>query len=418
MNSVQRVAAPAGALIVLWAAALSQAADPAEAAQVTACPRCAWKPPAAGKIVTLPRGGDLANAVQSLQSGTTLLLEDGEYFLRRMADVKERGVVIRSKSGDPSKVTVRSEGMTERKVGVVLSISAPEVTVADLTLGYVGYHAVQVRGEKGASKFVLHNCRLIDTGQQLLKGSFSETGHFADDCTVACSRFEYSATAPGDYTNGVDVIAARGWTVRDCYFRNIRGPERIGYRAGPAILFWGNSMDTRVERNVVVDCFRGIALGLGPGVFTTPRDGDKSVDHKGGVIRNNVVANLNSWANEGIEANAAPGVRIEHNTVFVEGSLPWAISTRFPITTGTVQNNLSNHAATSRDGSKAVKTDNVTLAKAPWFVGAASGDFHLTPEAALAIGACSTIPEASKDFDGVVRPAGQMCDAGAFQLKK
>jgi hypothetical protein len=98
----------------------------------------------------------------------------------------------------------------------------------------------------------------------------------------------------------------------------------------------------------VVDCFRGIALGLGPGVFTTPRDGDKSVDHKGGVIRNNVVANLNSWANEGIEANAAPGVRIEHNTVFVEGSLPWAISTRFPITTGTVQNNLSNHAATSR----------------------------------------------------------------------
>ena len=79
---------------------------------------------------------------------------------------------------------------------------------------------------------------------------------------MACCLLEYSDHAPSDYTNGVDVLNGEGWTVRDNTIRRIRGPRAQGCRAGPAILFW----DTRATRSSsatwLVDCYRGIALGL------------------------------------------------------------------------------------------------------------------------------------------------------------
>ena len=121
-----------------------------------------------------------------------------------------------------------------------------------MTVRDVGYHAVQVRGESGASRFTLHNAVLQDTGQQLLKGSAATNGRFADDGLVACSSFSYTTNAPSDYTNGVDLLATKGWVVRDNQFQRIRGPESGGWSSGPAILVWAASEDTIVERNLIV----------------------------------------------------------------------------------------------------------------------------------------------------------------------
>ena len=165
----------------------------------------------------------------------------------------------------------------------------------------------------------------MDVGQQLLKGSYAPNGRSADFGLIACSLFEFSSNAPSSYTNGVDVIGARGWTVRDSAFRRIRGPESDRWRAGPAVLFWGGSEDTVVERNLVADSSRGIALGL------APRAGADAFDHRGGVVRDNVVLNMHPWADEGIEANAADGAIIEHNTVLTRNAtVPWSIAARFP----------------------------------------------------------------------------------------
>ncbi len=292
-------------------------------------PRCVWTPPQTSITRTVRNMGELRRRVAEAKPGTTILLEDGEYRLDRMLDITTDRVVIRGRSGDRDKVIVRGDGMQEPNVGVALSISASHVTLAHLTVGYVRFHGVQVRGERGASNLVMQNIRVVNTGQQLIKGSVGSDGQGPDDGLLACSRIEYTDHAPGDYTDGIDVLSGRGWIVRDNTFSRIRGPENRR-AAGPAVLFWANSQNTIVERNLIVDSSRGIAFGLGP-VNKTVRDGERYFDHQGGRIRNNVVWNLNSWGDEGIEANAARDLAIDHNTVLVEGQLPWSISIRFPL---------------------------------------------------------------------------------------
>src|SRR5262249_47048616 len=149
------------------------------------------------------------------------------------------------------------------------------------------------------------------------------------------------------------------WVVRDNVLLRIRGPRAQGYRAGPAILFWGGSRDTIVERNLLIDCCRGIALGL----MEVRDDVPGRLDHRGGIIRRNAACNLNPWADEAIEVNASPDTLVEHNTVLVEGKVPWSIGVRFPTATARVVNNLCNRQIVLRDGGKAEMTANIVNAR-------------------------------------------------------
>jgi hypothetical protein len=179
---------------------------------------------------------------------------------------------------------------------------------------------------------------------------------------------------------------------------------------------WGGSEGTVVERNVIVDSFRGIALGLGPGAFSQPRGGGQA-DHRGGLIRQNVVVNLNAWADEGIEANAAPDVRVEFNTVVVEGQLSWSISLRFPQTSATVRNNLTSRRVLSRNDGRFTNEGNVEGATREWFVDAATGNLRLSRAATRAIDAGVPMGEVTQDFDGRARVVGRRPDAGAFEFQ-
>jgi hypothetical protein len=381
---------------------------------VSVCRRCGWKPPD-GPTRTVSNAGALERAVETARPGDTILLADGSYALDRMIDIRTPRVTLRGKSGDRTKVVLHGRGMKGDSAGVALSVSAPDVTIADLTIRDVGFHAIQVRGEQGASRFTLHNARLQDTGQQLLKGSVSEQRIFADDGLVACSDFAYTSNAPSDYTNGVDLLATRGWVIRDNRFFQIRGPESGGWAAGPAILVWAASEDTLVERNLIVDSYRGIAFGIQDVPSRYARNGERSYDHTGGWIRNNVVVNLNPWSDTGIEANAARHVRIEHNTVLVEGKTPWAIDTRFAATDAIVRNNLANRQVFQRQGASVSLDGNVLTARRSWFVDPQAGDLHLTSTGRPAIDAGVPINDVLDDFDRAVRPAGRGPDAGAFE---
>jgi hypothetical protein len=334
-----------------------------------------------------------------------------------MLDVAVPDIVIRGASANAEAVVVRGQGMGERQVGVAVSISAPRVTLADLTVGFVGYHGVQIRGERGASNAVLHNVQVIDTGQQLVKGSIGADGHGPDHGLVACSHFAYTGHAPSDYTNGIDVLGGSGWIVRDSRFDRIRGPQATGWAAGPAILFWANSVETVVERNIVRDSFRGIALGLVP-VQGDPQAGDRKFDHQGGTIRQNIVVNLHAWADEGIEANAARDVRIDHNTVLVEGRLPWSISVRFPMTTAWVRNNLSNRSVGLRDGGRAERAGNIDKARQAWFVDAPQGNLRLRSGVTAPVDVGVPSAEIDLDFDRHPRAIGSAPDAGAFERQQ
>jgi hypothetical protein len=299
------------------------------------------------------------------------LLEDGEYPIDGVTlELAAPGLVLRGQSGEPDRVLIKGNGMGERMVA--LSVSASGVTIADLAVSQVGFHGIQVRGETGASGVAIHHVHILDTGQQLIKGSTAADSKPCRDGLVACSVLEYTDSAPSDYTNGVDVINGQGWVVRDNVLRRIRGPSKDGYRGGPAILFWGGSRDTVVERNLIVDCYRGIALGL---VAAQNARGGR-LDHQGGIIRRNAVCNLNAWADEAIEVNASPGALVEYNSVLVEGKVPWSISIRFPTASARVRNNLTNHPTVLRDGASADRAANVETARRDWFVDPSSGDLR------------------------------------------
>ena len=383
-----------------------------------ACERCGWSPPKTEATITVRPADDLMTVLRSrARPDTTVLLEDGTYRLGGSLDIPYAGLVLRGKRGDRSSVAIVGDGMASNSVPVAISVSAPRVTLADLTIGLVRNHGVQVRGERRASGVTLHNLRILDTGEQLIKGSLARDGVGADDGLVACCLLEYSDHAPSDYTNGIDVLGGKGWVVRDNRLLRIRGPEGTGRKAGPAILFWGNSRDTVVERNLVVDCHRGIALGLRAAVSTASRDRETRFDHQGGIIRNNVVCNINPWADEGIEVGACPNVRVEYNSVLVAGASPWSISLRYPTTTGLVRNNLANKPAVLRDGARAKLEANVVDARLDWFVDPIKGDLRLSRGDLPAIDAGTPIPDVRLDFLRKPRTFGKAPDAGAFESR-
>jgi hypothetical protein len=408
-------------VLILFSSLVTPSFGQEDGRALRACPRCGWKAPVTKWGVRVSTIAELEQAVATVPASTTILVQDGTYRLTRQLHFEQPDVVLRGESGDRAKVVIRGEGMLERNVGVAVSIAAANIVVADLTITSVGFHGVQVRGENGVKGAVLHNLLVMDTGQQLVKGSIGDNGKFSDEVLVACSSFEYTDHAPSDYTNGVDVLGGRNWIVRDNRFRNIRGPRAQGYKCGPAILCWRDCRDTLVARNVLLDCHRGVALGLTP-TETTPAAGETGFDHLRGLVCNNVLCNLNSWADEGIEINAAKDARVEHNTVLVTGGLPWSIGVRFRGTTAIVRNNLTNNSILERDGGRLTATGNVTTAARDWFVDAAAGDLRLASAQSKAIRAGVLVPageahpQLARDAAREARPAGTRPEAGAYQF--
>ena len=212
-------------------------------------PEVRWTPPESQVIVTVRTIDQLRRAVERAKPGSTVLLEDGVYHLNgSRLEIQVRGLILRGRKGERARVGIRGRGMDERMEAIF--VNAPDVTLADLTISNVGFHAIHVRGGHGTSGVVIHNVHILNIGQQLIKGSKAPGDKPCRNGLVACSRLEYSDHAPSDYTNGVDIHNAEGWVVRDNTLRRIRGPRAQNFRAGPAILFWGGSRDTIVERRL------------------------------------------------------------------------------------------------------------------------------------------------------------------------
>ncbi len=384
----------------------------ARAEAASDCPRCDWSFPKTDATINVRDMGGLRRALAGARPSTTIVLGDGVYQLDGdQLDITVPRIVLRGRSSTPSRAVIRGRGFDDAFSAI--SISAPEVTIANLTVTGVGYHGVQVRGEAGASGARIHNIRVVDVGQQLIKGSASADSPPCRDGLVSCSTLEYTDSAPSDYTNGVDVLNGWNWTVRNNILRRIRGPQSQNYRAGPAILFWRGSRGTLVERNLVIDCHRGIALGLSP-----PKSPTAIPDHSGGIVHRNAVCNLNGWGDEGIEINGSPDVLIEHNTVFVQGAAPWSIGVRFANASATVRHNLCNREIARRDGGRATLIGNLVDAREDWFMDAGRGDLRLTRRDLPPVDAAGSPADATEGTSRQAPYAGSAPDVGAFEYRE
>jgi hypothetical protein len=401
-------------------------------------PRCEPLPPPTGRIVevTVDRADELPGIVRSAEAGTTILLGDGTYRFsqqdeseRRLRITNQR-VSLRSASGNRDRVVIDGEYATEE----ILTISASNVTVAELTITRAVHHPIHVTG--GATGDItgthLYKLRLVDGGEQFVKINTSgqTPNTYADDGLIECSSFEMTPEGrehvvpePGGcYTGGIDGHQARGWEIRNNVFRGIHCEN--GSLAEHAIHFWTSSRDTLVEQNRIIDCARGIGFGLGDGGGKVPDrayedDPDPGVGyigHYGGVIRNNMIVNTSGFEyfDTGIELEQARGTRVLHNTVMHSANAFASISYRFDNTEVTLANNLVR-SLRERDGAVATTQTNLETTDLNLFEDVELDDYHLKQSGIGAIDQGTELDDAGDDIDGEAHDQGPP-DIGADEF--
>ncbi|HDQ73838.1 MAG TPA: hypothetical protein ENN19_17345 [Chloroflexi bacterium] len=360
------------------------------------CPPLA---PPTGPTVTVSTEADLRHQAANAAPGTTIMVSAGTYNLQDAVWIQRDGIAIRGATGNREDVILDGGGMLTWSHTHVIAINADDVTIADLTIRNGDEHGVSVQG---SDRPTLYNLHILDTGYQLVK--VNPVGDGSEDGLLACSRLEYTTTSPEDYTNGISAHDAHRWSVRDNQWYRIRTP---GNAPAPTILFWSGSSDTVVERNLLVDCYQGMAFGNashGPG------------DHTGGIVRNNIIY-ASQPHDSVIEMVHATGWLAAHNTALLLNPAPgltWGMEARFSDTSGTFAYNLSNmDILPDRDGASAAGVGNVTAAQSSWFVDPAAADLHLVGTATDAINQAAPLAQVSDDFDGDARPIGPAPDVGA-----
>jgi len=350
----------------------------------------------------------VANANRSGGNWTILVL-DGVYSLNGTLNVTAPNVTISGKSGVRDNVVIQGDAMSgTARVGNLIRVAARNFRLSDLTLRRSGFHLIQIAGESDADAPVIRNCILRDAYQQMIKVSNDPgaPGVSADNGLVENCLFEYTAgIGPQFYIGGIDAHGSKNWTIRSNTFRNIISPSRSV--AEFAIHFWDGSANNTVEKNLIVNCDRGIGFGL-------DRKGNT-----GGTIRNNMIyhaANAGRYADTGIALMESPGTQVYNNTIVMDNGFPWAIEYRFAGTTGVlITNNLTNKPIVGRDGATGTVSKNVTSAAGRWFINPAAGDLHLASAIGSVVAAGQAVPGLSDDFDGQPRPVGGV-DIGADQF--
>jgi hypothetical protein len=363
---------------------------------------CPPLPPPAGNIININNQADLINQAYNAPANSTLLIAPGIYNMSNFLHIAHDGLTLRGQTGNRSDIILDFGGMVGGYFGTY--IDADDVTIADLTIRNAADHGVSINGN---DRPLLYNLHILDINDQFVKVN-SPDDNDSDDGVLACSRLEYTSTAPNDYTNGISAHTTHGWIVRDNEWIRIRPLNDTDPNTTvPAVLFWSGATDTIVERNFFLDCSRGVALGLSNG-------------HTGGIVRNNMFL-FREPHDVAIELGHATDWLVAHNTAVLLNPLPgltWGMEARFPDTQGTFANNLTNMTIwADRDGANATLTGNEVNAQESWFMNVAGGDLHLVGTGTAVIDQASPLPQVTDDFDGQTRPIGSAPDIGADEYK-
>ncbi len=299
----------------------------------------------------------------ALNSGTYQLTSNLLFISANMANLTIRGV-----HGNRDSVTIKGLGWNNNQVTHIFNVAADDFTLADVTIGEVFYHPIQIHSNNNsindADNCLIHNVRIYDAKEQLLKVSGGGS-LFADNGRVECCLFEFTGgVAYQYYTGGIDAHRSVNWVVKNNVFRGIRSPD--SGLAEHAIHFWRESSGTLVEGNHINTCDRGIGFGLG---------GDTDDGHVGGIIKNNFV---HTNRDVGIGLESSPDTKAYHNTVVTE-NYGNSIEYRFATTTNVhIANNLTDNLIKSRSGGTGTIESNYQTSTLDIFVDANNYDYHLS----------------------------------------
>ncbi len=327
---------------------------------------------------------ELIAAINSSAPNTTVLLADGVYNLPMdKLCIAANGLCLRGESGDREKVIL--DGGTQW--GRLVSIrGASDVLIADLAVRNCKRYGVFLYGDSNVQRpkvynVKFHNCwvrglkgthprRIQDKANQLnppevvekIRPRGGEVRHclFIDDHPKTFT----DDTFDGDYIGGIDMMGLRDWTIADNAFIGIRGHNGGGRGA---IFIWVGSDHVVAERNLIVNCDRGICFGNPSG------DGPHMT---AGIVRNNVIV---GGVNMAIEMAQTVDTLVAGNSVWATHfDYARTINVDHGFAGGRCINNLVHGKV---DLPSAVESrGNIVGNLEGWFINPAIGDLRLTAQ--------------------------------------
>ena len=383
-----------------------------------------------GRAVEVATMRGLIAAVAAARPGDVITLAPGVYRSR-----VSQGIITTIPGTADRPITVRADRLGAVKIEIEATIgfkiASPYWIFENLDIGGVCArhstceHAFQVIG-RGRS-LVLRNNRLHDFNAPIKGNGIEIDGarSFPDDALIENNSIYNNTPRKTDNpVTLVDVVGADRWTLRANLIADFAkdGGNHVSYAA----FLKGNSADGVFERNLVVCEMRltggtrvGLSLGGGGTGTSSCRDGDCSVEHRGGIIRDNIIMNC---PDVGIYLNRARDTKIYNNTLYQT----LGIDVRFSTSTADIRNNILDGRILDRDGGTSTVADNLIASEgawfgawfggrdfATWFVDPARIDFTLANGARI-VDRGAALADVGDDFCGRARDDGRP-DLGAIE---
>ncbi|MGQ9463014.1 MAG: GDSL-type esterase/lipase family protein [Candidatus Fervidibacter sp.] len=381
-------------------------------------PKAPPLPSPKGETIRVASVDELFEAVQKAKSGTTILIAGGHYHLPRRLEIRRDKITLRGESGKREKVILDGG---RHQLGELLAITrCSDVTIADLTIQNVRWNGIKLDTDTGIHRVTVYNCVIRNAWQRGVKGVRvppnvpRPTGCKILYCAFINDRpktFEDDPTDNpktfnGNYIGGIDVMFAQGWVISDNVFVGIQGRTREGRGA---IFLWHDSRDCVIERNIVIDCDVGSALG------NSWKPPDIDVHCTRVVVRNNFIVRC---PESGIVADYTKDCLVAHNTIHDPTNKLGRLIRLVHENEGlrVVNNLLSGPPTKNESTSRMLLLNNLVVPDySAAFVDALRGNLRLRPNAVKAIDRAEPLSEVKDDIDK--RPRGQKPDIGAHELR-
>ncbi len=336
--------------------------------------------PAGQEAVVVASTQGFRAALKSAQPGTVIQILPGEYeFSGRALTINRPG-----EPDNPIVLRAAELGTVQLKFDLLegFHVLAPNWTFENLVIDGVCErdsaceHAFHVVGE-GAGVVIRNNW--VTNFNAPVKVN-AANGKFPDGGLLLSNAFINER--PRQTSNSVttlDIVAASGWRVQKNVIADFAkdGGDRTSYGA----FFKGAGENNIFEQNLVRCEWRhrggtrvGFSFGGGGTTDSACRDGKCGVEHRNGIVRNNIIMNCPN--DVAIYLNKSADTQV-HNNLLINTR---GIDVRFEETDAVILNNIIDGRILSRNGGTFSEASNIVSAFNAVLLSQVSADVYSDPQ--------------------------------------
>ncbi|HGJ64703.1 TPA: hypothetical protein ENS27_04855 [bacterium] len=382
-------------------------------------PKAPSLPSPAGEIIRVTNVDEFFRAVEDIKPNGTILLTDGHYIMPRYIEIRTDNVTLRSESGQRDRVIIDGKDSIHGELVGIRSCSG--VTIADLTIQNIKWNGIKINSDSNVQNVTIYNCVIHNIWQRGVKGVKVPKDKMDEMCPKNCrvqyclfyndhaKRFEDDPADTidnfgGNYIGGIDTMYAKDWVISDNVFIGIQGRTRS---ARGAIFIWHDSKGCIVERNIIIDCDTGIALG------NSHKAEETDLHCFNFIVRNNFITRA---PENGIVADYTKDCKIINNTIHdPQNRLGRLIRLVHDNDGLLVANNLlSGPKIRNESQSNIVFMQNYEGDITEYFIDAEKGNLHIKSQIDGVTGKAISLQEVNEDIDRQKRK--DKPDIGADEL--